>query len=255
MSTVVDTARINRLLADLPADELQRFRSSAEEVRLDRGATIFDPRAAIQHVYFPLTGFLSSILPTEDGSPEVEISSVGFEGMVGTALVLGVSFGLERVLVQSDGTALRLTSANFERLMNSGSALNVIIRKYMFVVAGNVAQNVACAHHHLLEARFARWLLAASDRVRSSEFFLTQEFIGNMLGVHRPAVSEAVRLMQQRGLITHTRGRIHVIDRREMESVAYPCYELQRKLYESILGKDGRVSRSGDSAATLLVSH
>jgi hypothetical protein len=43
--------------------------------------------------------------------------------------------------------------------------------------------------HHSAEQR-ARWLLTTQDRVGAPSFPLTQEFLGQMLGVRRPTVSE-----------------------------------------------------------------
>jgi DNA-binding transcriptional regulator YhcF (GntR family) len=74
------------------------------------------------------------------------------------------------------------------------------------------------------------------DRVDGPELLLTQEFLGQMLGVHRPAVSLAGASLQQAGLIQYTRGKITVVDRAGLEEVACECYELIRQELRRVLG-------------------
>lgn len=42
---------------------------------------------------------------------------------------------------------------------------------------------------------------------------MTQEFIGNMLGVRREGVTQSASKLQQLGVISYSRGRITVPDR------------------------------------------
>lgn len=228
----------NRLLSRLPSKDRQDLLAVGELLSLEQGATLWQSNAAIPHVYFPLSGFISSVLPMEGGIPEVETLCTGDEGMVGTALLLGIAYSREHVLVQSSGQALRVKRGDFERQLSRSGPLRQLLQKYLFVITSHLAQNLACAHHHLLEQRFARWLLVAQDRSHAPEFFLTQEFMANMLGVHRPAVSEAVRIMQKRGLIANSRGQIRIVDRLALEATACPCYAIQISVYERFLGND-----------------
>jgi CRP-like cAMP-binding protein len=41
-----------------------------------------------------------------------------------------------------------------------------------------------------IEERLARWLLMADDRIDADELPLTHEFLGLMLGTHRPGVTK-----------------------------------------------------------------
>jgi hypothetical protein len=62
-----------------------------------------------------------------------------------------------------------------------------------------VAQTTACNHVHSVQQRMCRWLLTTHDRVGSSEFHLTQEFLAQMLGVRRPSVTVAAASCSARG--------------------------------------------------------
>lgn len=234
--SVTHAADANKLLARLSAADRERLDPICEHVVLERGVTLWEAGATMPHVYFPVSGFISAVLPMEEGIPEVETLCTGDEGMVGASLLLGINYSVEHVLVQSAGRAIRAKVGDFERELARSESLRWLLQQYLFVLTTHLAQNIACSHHHLLEPRFARWLLMAQDRSHSDEFYLTQEFIANMLGVHRPAVSEAVRLMQMRGLITHSRGQIRVVDREALEAAACSCYVAQRAMYERFLG-------------------
>jgi CRP-like cAMP-binding protein len=64
-----------------------------------------------------------------------------------------------------------------------------------------------------MEARLARWLLMADDRVDRGEVTLTHRFFAVMLGVHRPGVTKAVQSLERKGLIRAGRQVITIIDR------------------------------------------
>jgi CRP-like cAMP-binding protein len=74
------------------------------------------------------------------------------------------------------------------------------------------------------EARLARWLLMADDRVDGDELPLTQEFLSVMLGTPRPGVTVAVKALVRAGFISTRRSRITVIDRNALEKHANGTY-------------------------------
>jgi CRP-like cAMP-binding protein len=64
-----------------------------------------------------------------------------------------------------------------------------------------------------MEARLARWLLMADDRIDGGEVPLTHRFLAVMLGVHRPAVTKTVQSLERKGLIRAGRQVITIFDR------------------------------------------
>ena len=64
------------------------------------------------------------------------------------------------------------------------------------------------------------------DFVESEELALTQEFIGNMLGVRRSGVTLTASTLQRAGMIRYTRGKINILDRKALEETACECYQL-----------------------------
>jgi CRP-like cAMP-binding protein len=72
-----------------------------------------------------------------------------------------------------------------------------------------------------------------SDRMLSEEFVLTQAFLGDMLGVLRPAVNKAAASLQQRNLISSRRGRVRILDRKGLEAASCKCYTRIEGLHDS----------------------
>ena len=95
----------NRLLEALPATDRRRFLAASEHVELVFSAVLYSPGNRIDHVYFPLMGFISLIMPVDD-TESLEVGLIGNEGMFGVPLVLGVNDSPTRAVVQGTGSAL-----------------------------------------------------------------------------------------------------------------------------------------------------
>jgi Mn-dependent DtxR family transcriptional regulator len=78
-------------------------------------------------------------------------------------------------------------------------------------------------------------LLLSLDRLPGTELMMTQELIGNMLGVRREGVTEAAGKLQGAGLITYSRGHISVLDRLGLEQRSCECYRVVKKEYDRLL--------------------
>jgi CRP-like cAMP-binding protein len=112
----------------------------------------------------------------------------------------------------------------------------LLFSRFALALFHHVAQSVACNRLHSLEARCARWLLDAHDRVEGDQLLLTQESLSYRLGVHRPAVTLAAGSLHKAGFIAYSRGKITITNRSGLESAACCCYRLVRDDYESLLG-------------------
>jgi Mn-dependent DtxR family transcriptional regulator len=63
---------------------------------------------------------------------------------------------------------------------------------------------------------------------------VTQEFLGQMLGVRRTTVTIAAQLLQSTGLIRYRRGLIQITDRRKLEELCCECYAVVRRHTDKI---------------------
>lgn len=231
-----DVSPFNRLLAALPATQRKRVLDQCEPVELVAGATLMDPGQRTRHVLFPVEGYISLIAPISE-SQQLEVGMVGDEGMHGASVALGMNAAPLRVVVQGAGVAMQLGAAQFCLQVQASSALRGVVHRYLYVQFSQVAQTAACTRFHLVEERLARWLLMTRDRAHSDEFLITHEFLAYMLGVRRVGVTRAARALLERGLIQYSRGRIRILDARNLEDRACSCYERAKETYAAVLGQ------------------
>ena len=213
----------NRLLAALPRAEYQSLLAGLEPLTLKFGEVLHEPGVALRHVYFPVDCVISLLAPAGDDHA-LEVGLVGYEGMVGISLALGMEVSSVRALVQVTGTALRMKAASFQKAARQTPALRRGLHRYAATKLAMARRTVACNCFHAVEARLARWLLMTSDRVRSEEFVLTQAFLADMLGVRRTTLNASAGPLQQRKLISYSRGRIRILDRKGLEAASCRCY-------------------------------
>ncbi|MCA1617844.1 MAG: Crp/Fnr family transcriptional regulator [Acidobacteria bacterium] len=236
MSTsALDRLAENRLLALLPAAELDAMRRHAEVVSLRHGHHAIVPDEPIRDVYFPLTCLLSMVTTMEDGST-VESGSIGREGMSGIPVVLNAGQTTMPTFCQIPGDAVRLRAEilkeSYERSCEARRTLN----RYVHTVVVVGSQSAACNALHRVEARTCRWLLMSSDGVASDVVNLTQEYLAAMLGVRRPGVTEVAGKLRAEGLIDYSRGNVRIVDRAGMERLACECYGRVKGEYERLFG-------------------
>ena len=220
----------NSLLAALPRREYQRLAAGLEPVTLVFGEVLYEPGEPIRHVYFPSKS-LVSLLTLVDGRLALEIGMVGRDGMLGTALALGVALSPVRALVQGAGAAMRMKSARFLKELRQSLPLQRALYSYTHILMAQVAQTAACNRFHVAQSRLARWLLMTRDRIQSTEIHLTQEYLAHMLGVERVGVTRAAGQLQRRKLIQYSRSKISIVDQRGLEAASCSCYEFVRNIH------------------------
>jgi CRP-like cAMP-binding protein len=225
----------NRLIAALPSKDRARLLANCEPVDLVFGDMLSEAHQPIKHVYFPLVGFISLVAALVGHQP-LEMGLVGNEGMLGMTLKLGIKTAPMRAVVQGTGTALRMTGSNFTRCLADTPAMFRILDRYLYVMMAQLTRSSACTRFHEIEPRLARWLLMSHDRAHADHFYLTHEFLADMLGVRRSGVSIAAGALQMRKLIRYSRGEIQILNRKGLEAASCECYNAMQKDYANVLG-------------------
>ncbi|MGE5537482.1 MAG: Crp/Fnr family transcriptional regulator [Gemmatimonas sp.] len=226
--------RDNRLLGALPADEHRRLDPYLEHVVLSPRQVLFEDGAPVKRSYFPLRGFISYVAVLEDG-PVVETATVGPEGVAGAPLFIEDNAAPTTAVAQVACECLTLPARSLKRLMPDCPTLTALMRGYGQALFAQTLQNVACNTVHTVAERMAKWLLLSADRSLATEFQLTQEFLGQMLGVTRQTVARFAAAFQDAGIIDYRRGKVAIRSRKRLAEAACSCYDTMRRRYESLL--------------------
>jgi len=232
-------AEHNWLLRSLSVEDYGWLTPQLTPVRLRLKEILVEPNEPITHVWFMREG-VASLIATEQEGGDVEVGTAGNEGLVGIPVLLSDDTMSNRVMVQVEGEAWRISSDVFKRVLDERPSLRKICLRYAAYFMTELSQSVACNRLHTLEERASRWLLLTHDRVQGNTFEMTHEFLALMLGVRRAGVSVAMGMLQGAGAIRYARGRVEVLDRNLMEETSCDCYRITRTNLERLFGPQVR---------------
>jgi CRP-like cAMP-binding protein len=225
----------NRLISQLGAKDRAHVLGACDEIELEFGDVLAQPGEPVEHVIFPIGGFISLLAPM-GGASILEVALTGSEGMYGVSVALGAESSQVQAVVQGPGLALRLDGAAFRRELARLPKLRTSIDLYVHVLMGQLVRSAGCNRFHVVEQRVARWLLMTGDRSHAATFHMTHELLAHMLGVRRVGVTEAASALQSRSLISYTRGVVTILDRRGLERASCGCYRADLDTYERHFG-------------------
>jgi CRP-like cAMP-binding protein len=225
----------NLLLESLPVRVRNKLLKQCTLVEWKFGDIVCEANEIYEHVYFPITGFISLLTVVDEHYP-LEMGLIGNEGMLGVCLVLGVNHASLQSVVQGSGTALSIPVDQFRRALLDFPDLSVLLLRYNYVLMRQLVLAGACLHFHEVEPRLSRWLLMTQDRAHGDRLYLTHVFLAKMLGVRRSGVSIAAGVLQKQHLIAYSRGNIRILDRKGLEAASCQCYQAMTESYLRIMG-------------------
>lgn len=229
-----DTAhRSNSLLNALSGSDFAKLKPHLSIVDLEHRAILADVGDRIRYAYFPHSAVICLMAVMQD-TRVAETATIGLEGMVGFEILLHRPNASNRSLVQVPGAASRISSRQLTDAMHESTSLQSLLFKYVGALFIHTTQSGACNSLHKLEERCCRWLLMAHDRAGRDRFDLTQDFLAEMLGVHRPTVTIVARALQAAGLINYSRGVVTILDRTGLEQSACECYGVVKQAYAEL---------------------
>jgi len=237
--------RGNKLLASLSAEERALLEPYMSIHHYEAGAVLLAKDDSILQSAFPFDSLMVSMIVDLDGNRSIEVASIGKEGAIGGIVSCGTAPAFTRTVVQIAGSAAVLPMKVLQAAKEESHNLSLLFCRYSDALLSQVMQSVACNSFHPIEARAARWLLHAQDRVGGDRLALTQESLAGLLGVQRTTVNAVARLLQEQGLIAYRRGAIQVVDRAGLKQVACGCYAAVESHFDDILGPAGARGVSG----------
>lgn len=225
--------RQNHLLGALSIEVQDRLFPHMELVELPPRGIIYENASPMEHVYFPVDAIISLQYILQSGDSTATLV-VGNEGLLGITLFMGGESSPSRALVQSAGYAFRLPKPLVRKEFYHGQMLMLMLR-YTQALFTQISQTAVCNRHHSIDQQLCRWLLLSLDRLQHDQMNMTQEFIGNMLGVRRESVTSSARKLQQEDVIDYARGLITVKDRVKLEALCCECYGVVKQETEKVL--------------------
>jgi len=230
----IQIIRQNAILSGLGDASAAEVLAEGEYVELQLRQKIYEPEEPIEHVYFPLECVLSVVTRMRDGN-QIEVGTIGREGMSAFPLLLGASSTANDCYCQVHGFAVKIGTGLFRKLSEHDAGFRQRLDRYLQAYVNMLGQLAACNRLHSVYERCARWLLMTHDRVRSESIPLTHEYLAMMLGTGRSGVTIAAGTLQEAGFIRYGHGIITIRDRDGLENASCECYEVAREQFGGLL--------------------
>lgn len=233
MASPSTTLRRNRLLAALSSADRNLLQPDLTPVALKLRQELEKPNRRIDDVCFFNTGIASVV--AVQSAKQVEVGLIGCEGVTGLAVVLGGQSSPHSTYVQVPGDGQRLSAGALRNAMATSKTLHGILLKFVRVFMVQTAHTAIANAQAKLDARLARWILMAHDRIRETTLPLTHEFLALMLAVRRAGVTEALQSLSRQQLIKTGRGEIVVLNRAGIERTAGDLYGVPEAEYRRLI--------------------
>lgn len=217
----------NQILASLPPAVAARLTNQSTRRSLTKRTVLYEAGEPVEWAYFPLSGMVSLLSMNEDGD-SVEVSAVGREGMIGLPILLERAHASYSVQVQLPMEAIQVRASLLRAELKASPIAQQLFVNYLHVTLGAMSQLAVCHRFHTARQRLCRWLLTAHDHASSSVLQLTQEEIGQSLGVPRTGITAIAVELQDAGALHCRHGRVTIVNRAALECRACDCYRQLR---------------------------
>jgi CRP-like cAMP-binding protein len=211
----------NDLLRRLTPAALARVIPHLSVVDLASNQVLAITHGAVARVYFPHGGVISCVVQLVGGGA-IETGMIGKDGVFGASQALDDQVSLNHVTVQIAGTASVIAANRLPELARELPEFRKLLMAYDQFFVAQVQQTAACNAVHDIEARTCKWLSRMYELV-GADFELTQEFLAQMMGVRRTSVTTVASALQAAGLISYSRGRLHIMDIDRIRHRACEC--------------------------------
>jgi CRP-like cAMP-binding protein len=213
----------NKLLKALDPESIQRL--ALQPIVWDVMDEIEFPGTEISRLFFLEEGMASMTTTFKDGS-QVEAGMFGYESVIGVSALMGTRRSLNRVYTQIAGKGYFCTLRAAVHEFDRGETFNELCLRSVQAQLVQAIQSIGCNRKHTMEQRLARWLLICADRTNSRHFAMSQEFLSDMLGCARPALSETAGKLKAASLIEYKRGLIEILNVPGLELRSCECYQV-----------------------------
>ncbi len=226
-------AHRNRLLASIPQKSRKHLLSNSTEVQLAPKSVLHDARTRPLHVFF-LTSGLASVLAVTTTGLAAEVGMLGREGFTGSLHLIGPVDAPTHCRMQLPGAAVRIPFDHLQSAFRNDEQLHRRVLEFVQAQTHHLSQLAGCHRIHDASQRLTRWLLTAQKLTEASTMDITQEVLSELLGTKRVTIAAAAGKLQREKLIRYSRGRIQILNRNRLESLACDCYATVREIHEGL---------------------
>ena len=234
----------NRLLRLIPDGERARLAPHLETVTLEAMQVLAEAHEPLRYVYFPENTMISLLRRMRDGTA-IEVGAVGYDGMAGLPVAIGVTWSPTAFVAPIPGECRRMPASVLRSLLPELPGFSALLGRYAMAFANELSHTIACNALHSVEQRCTRWLLTAHEWVGRDELQLTHGVLAQLLGVRRAGVTVAALALQRAGFIAYTRGRVVILDHAGLEAVSCECRSEMRADAKRILDPLNRPPTAG----------
>ena len=218
----------NRLLAALPAADLDLLTPYFQKVSFEPDAVLVRAGDELDPVYFPHSGAIAFMLDMPDGQT-VATTLMGQEGALASFSVLGPSLSSVTAVARIAGTASLISAARFRAAYAQSAAIRNVVQVHARAVLLQLQHVAACNALHRVDGRLARWLLQLHDRVPDDQLPVTHDALAQLLGVRRTTVTLTMSKLREAGAVPSDGRGFVEINRVRLEKAACDCYALMQR--------------------------
>jgi CRP-like cAMP-binding protein len=226
--TITKTA--NQLLSVLKPSDFSQVARKLTRVKFRPRQIIYKPNAPLDYIYFPENTVLCLLTLMSNGD-SIESATVGREGASWISASVGARSMPCETMAVHEGTALKLAVEDLDRELKENRPFRDVLTEYSHALLIASMRTSACNGLHGLQERCARWILTTLDRVDGGQFFITKEFLSQLMGTSRPMVSVTVAVFEKAGILNVEGRRVTVADRKRLKDASCECYDVIRRHY------------------------
>jgi CRP/FNR family transcriptional regulator, cyclic AMP receptor protein len=220
-----ESLRALRVFADVEPDVLGELAARAQVRSAANRAVIVERGDAVTGIVIVMQGQVQVSFMTLDG----EMSTLGFVGsptMVGDAAILdGGPYGVT-VIAAPECTYLWLEAAALLAAMQRSARCAFNVARDLSRRLRMMARRNEWITSLSVPGRLARFLLWTAEQQHTDELLITQEQLGNLIGVSRETVNKHLRQWARAGWIEQDGRRIVMLDRGGLATIADERQEL-----------------------------
>jgi CRP-like cAMP-binding protein len=234
MNSVGAAFHKNGLLQQFPHQDQQVLQGHGRLVQVKRSEYLLMEGEIIRSVYFPVSAVCAVSVADLDGGL-TETAIFGREGCSDLVLAPGRDVAPLRTTVQVTGDVIRFPAATYCDVLQRSPAALAIVLRFQQALITQLAYTSACRVKLPVAGRVARWLLMYQDRT-GDLIPIVQEDFASALGIQRTYLSQALRKLEDLGLIRTARGRIGILNRAGLIEVSRWSYGPAEAEYARTLG-------------------